>query len=145
MAKTVKSAREPTGAKGARRTGAASTAGSFSERVYDLVRSVPRGRIVSYGAVAAMLGKPRAARAVGQALRSLPDDNDVPWWRVVNRNGAVSSRPVVNARPLQEALLRKERVKFDRQGCADWSRYGWDGSSGVSAAGGSAKAGARRR
>ena len=100
---------------------------TFSERVYALVRQVPRGRIVSYGAVAAMLGKPRAARAVGQALRALPDRNDVPWWRVVNRNGAVSSRPVINARPLQEALLKKERVKFDRNGCADWSRYGWQG------------------
>jgi methylated-DNA-protein-cysteine methyltransferase-like protein len=98
---------------------------TFSDRVYALVRTVPRGKIVSYGAVAALLGKPRGARAVGQALRNLPEGSDVPWWRVVNRNGAVSDRPVINAKSLQQALLRKEKVKFDASGRADWDRYGW--------------------
>jgi methylated-DNA-protein-cysteine methyltransferase-like protein len=99
----------------------------FSEQVYTLVRQVPRGRVVSYGAVAALLGKPRAARAVGQALRALPDENDVPWWRVVNQAGGVSSRPVVNAKPLQEALLRRERIRFNAAGLIDWKKYGWEG------------------
>jgi methylated-DNA-protein-cysteine methyltransferase-like protein len=100
---------------------------SFSDQVYALVRQVPPGRVVSYGAVAALLGKPRAARAVGQALRALPDGNDVPWWRVVNQAGTVSSRPVINAKPLQEALLRKERIRFNGSGAIDWVKYGWDG------------------
>lgn len=99
----------------------------FSPRVYALVAQIPPRHIVSYGAVAAMLGKPRAARAVGQALRALPDGHDLPWWRVVNARGSVSDRPVLHAKPLQQKLLRKEGVRFDRNGCASWEKYGWNG------------------
>jgi methylated-DNA-protein-cysteine methyltransferase related protein len=99
---------------------------SFSERVYRVVRAVPRGRIVSYGGVAALLGQPRAARGVGHALRTLPDDSDVPWWRVVNRNGEISNRGTPNAHVIQKKLLQKEGVKFDRSGRASWEKHGWD-------------------
>jgi O-6-methylguanine DNA methyltransferase len=96
----------------------------FSQRVYAMVRRVPRGRIVSYGAVAALLGRPRAARGVGQALSALPDESDVPWWRVVNRNGEISMRAAPG--PLvQRRLLEAEGVVFDRLGRASWKRFGW--------------------
>src|SRR5262245_29930842 len=62
----------------------------FHEAVWAMVRRVPRGRATSYGAVAAFLGSPRAARGVGYALAALPADNDVPWWRVLNHAGEVS-------------------------------------------------------
>jgi methylated-DNA-protein-cysteine methyltransferase related protein len=99
----------------------------FTERVYDTVRRVPRGLVVSYGGVAAMLGSPRAARGVGHALHALPDHSDVPWWRVVNRNGEISLRGAIHAVRLQRALLEAEGVTFDRAGRIDWRRFGWDG------------------
>jgi methylated-DNA-protein-cysteine methyltransferase-like protein len=105
---------------------------SFADRVYRVVRAVPRGRIVSYGGVAALLGHPRSARGVGTALRSLPDETDVPWWRVVNRNAEISIRGLPgqpDPRMIQRKLLEKEGVRFDRVGRASWERYGWDGQS----------------
>jgi methylated-DNA-protein-cysteine methyltransferase-like protein len=60
-------------------------------------------------------------------LRALPDGHDLPWWRVVNARGAVSDRPVVYAKPLQQKLLRKEGLRFDKSGCASWEKYGWNG------------------
>lgn len=98
----------------------------FSARVHDLVRQVPRGRVVSYGGIAALLGSPRAARGVGQALRSLPEDTDVPWWRVVNRNGEISIKGDPGLPALQRALLRAEDVEFSA-GRIDFRRFGWRG------------------
>lgn len=97
----------------------------FSLRVYELVRRVPRGRVVSYGGVAALLGRPRAARAVGAALAALPDGTDVPWWRVISGKGEISIRPLDHLPARQRALLRREGVRFDRSGRVDWDRYGW--------------------
>lgn len=99
----------------------------FTARVYRTVRKVPPGRVVSYGGVAALLGQPRAARGVGQALHALPEGSDVPWWRVVNRNGEISIRGIVHGPQLQRALLEAEGVHFDRAGRIDWKRFGWDG------------------
>lgn len=99
----------------------------FTDRVYALVRRVPRGRAVSYGGVAAMLGSPRAARGVGTALSALPPDTDVPWWRVVNRNGEISIKGDPGVAALQRRLLEKEGVAFDRRGRLDWEKHGWRG------------------
>ena len=98
---------------------------TFTERVYAMVRRVPRGQVVSYGGIAALLGHPRAARGVGQALRALPDDADVPWWRVINRNGEISIRSDFHAPQLQRALLEGEGVEFGGNGRVDWKRFGW--------------------
>jgi methylated-DNA-protein-cysteine methyltransferase-like protein len=64
----------------------------FFARVYDAVRAIPRGRVATYGQVAAILGVPRGARAVGWALRALPAGNAVPWHRVVGAGGRISHR-----------------------------------------------------
>jgi methylated-DNA-protein-cysteine methyltransferase related protein len=100
----------------------------FTRRVYDVVRRIPRGRIASYGGVAAVLGSPRAARGVGHALAALPDDDhDVPWWRVVNRNGEISIKGAPHMAALQRALLEREGVRFDRRGRVAWRDFGWAG------------------
>jgi methylated-DNA-protein-cysteine methyltransferase-like protein len=99
----------------------------FATRVYRLVRKCPRGKIVSYGGVAAMLGQPRAARAVGRALNSLPDGTNVPWWRVVNSRGEVSIRGVQHGEILQRTLLEREGIRFARNGRISWELYGWQG------------------
>ena len=97
----------------------------FTHRVYECVSRVPRGRITSYGAVAAMLGTPRAARGVGWALSALPHGSAVPWWRVVNRNGEISLRNPPHAPALQRTLLEAEGVRFSRKGSIDWKKFGW--------------------
>ena len=99
---------------------------SFNDAVYQLVQKCPRGRVVSYGGVAAMLGKPRAARAVGAALRELPDGSKVPWWRVINSRGEISIRGIQHD-VLQRTLLEREGVKFNRAGRIDWEKFGWNG------------------
>ena len=67
---------------------------NFYQYVYDLVRQVPPGRVVTYGQVAALLGSPQAARAVGYALRFLPAGSEVPWHRVINHQGQIERQPL---------------------------------------------------
>lgn len=104
----------------------------FYQRVYRLVRQIPYGRVTSYGAIARMLGNPRAARAVGWALHSLPPggpagESDVPWHRVINSRGYVSTGCWEHDASLQRALLEAEGVEFDERGILDWARFGWEG------------------
>jgi methylated-DNA-protein-cysteine methyltransferase-like protein len=99
----------------------------FQERVYRVVSAIPSGTIASYGGVAALLGQPRAARAVGSALCDLPEESDVPWWRVVNRDGEISISCIHHGPRLQRVLLESEGVEFDESGRISWERFGWDG------------------
>lgn len=98
---------------------------SFYLRVYELVRQVPPGRVVTYGQVAVLLGAPAAARAVGYALHFLPDGSDVPWWRVVNAQGGISLKGRGSAADFQRHLLESERVKFDAGGRLELAAYRW--------------------
>lgn len=94
-------------------------------RIYDIVKRVPRGRVATYGQVAALAGLPRHARLVGYALNVLPADNDVPWHRIVNAKGQISLRgDALGHEDLQAALLRRERVRFV-EGTIDLARYQW--------------------
>jgi methylated-DNA-protein-cysteine methyltransferase-like protein len=98
----------------------------FQEAVYRIVALIPEGRVTSYGAVAAMAGQPRAARGVGWILNRLPPDTDLPWWRVVNREGGLSTAKLPDATGrLQRARLEKEGVPFDANGCVSDDRFWW--------------------
>ena len=110
---------------GARKPARARRARTFSERVYDEVRRIPPGRCASYGDIAALLGTPRAARGVGWALNALDGDTSVPWWRVINKRGAISIRHPDVSPKVQRALLEDEGVEFDRDGCVDWATVRW--------------------
>jgi methylated-DNA-protein-cysteine methyltransferase-like protein len=102
---------------------------STYERIYEVVRRIPRGRVTTYGAVAREAGLPRRARQVGYAMAALPDENDVPWHRVVNARGEVSERTGgVTFERIQRALLQAEGVPFDRDERIDLDRYGWPGT-----------------
>ena len=80
--------------------------------VWRLVRRIPRGRVATYGQLAALLGRPRAARAVGQAMHDCP--RDVPWHRVVNASGGISPRPRVESMLTQRMLLAREGLTLRR-------------------------------
>src|SRR5688500_15704049 len=95
-------------------------------RIHDVVVKIPRGRVMTYGDVAAAAGMPRAARVGGYAMRPL--GQHVPWQRVIGRRsdhvGQVSIKdPVGGAR--QRQLLQKEGVRFSRTGGVDLEEYGW--------------------
>jgi len=100
----------------------------FHRLVYRLVRRVPRGKVVTYGQVAAILGQPRGARAVGMALGLLRGTmiDDVPWQRVINAAGRCSHRDGFWA-GVQQELLEAEGVEFDRRGFVDLRRMRWRG------------------
>jgi methylated-DNA-protein-cysteine methyltransferase-like protein len=100
----------------------------FARAVYALVRDIPRGRVATYGQVAAILGHPRAARAVGTALSHLPKPFNrlVPWQRVINSAGRISHRGDVLRPDLQRQLLEMEGIEF-RGDRIDLGRFRWAG------------------
>ena len=98
---------------------------TFYDLVYDFVREVPAGTVVTYGQVALELGAPAAARAVGYALHNLPAGSDVPWWRVINARGAVSFKGRGAQADLQRELLEREGLEFNADGCLDLRRHRW--------------------
>jgi methylated-DNA-protein-cysteine methyltransferase-like protein len=109
---------------------------SFFEQVYIIVRQIPRGKVASYGQIAALLGHPQAARTVGWALASLPERQEpgVPWQRVINSRGRISISNLHHGADEQRALLEEEGVLFDATGHIDWQRFGWQGLSPVEVA-----------
>ena len=96
------------------------------ERIYAVVRRIPRGRVASYGQVAALAGLPRHARQVGYALHALPEGSDVPWHRFINARGEVSPRATPGWDRLQLDLLRRERVLGAGAQRVDLERFRWD-------------------
>jgi methylated-DNA-protein-cysteine methyltransferase-like protein len=101
----------------------------FFAYVYRLVAQIPKGRVVTYGQVAALLGAPRAARAVGTALRHLPQpmSHTVPWQRVINTSGGISFRGDVIGVEAHRWLLENEGVEFNRHGKVNLKKYRWTG------------------
>jgi methylated-DNA-protein-cysteine methyltransferase-like protein len=98
----------------------------FRRLVYRLVRRIPPGRVATYGQVAALVGRPRAARAVGTALAGLAGTSldAVPWQRVLSAAGRCSHRDGFWA-GIQRELLEAEGVRFDRSGRVDLARIQW--------------------
>jgi methylated-DNA-protein-cysteine methyltransferase-like protein len=104
---------------------------NFYEQVYAVVRRIPRGKVTSYGRIAQMLGRPRAARAVGYAMNALKDKDDayadVPWQRVINSQGRISIVNRENSATDQAHLLRQEGVVVDENLRVNLDVYLWEG------------------
>jgi methylated-DNA-protein-cysteine methyltransferase-like protein len=101
-------------------------AGSDSyQRIYAVVRRIPRGRITTYGQVAQQAGLGGRARQVGYALHALAAGDRLPWHRVLNAQGRVSPRAEPGGDRVQRALLEREGIRFDAAGRADLARFGW--------------------
>ncbi|RBP51306.1 MGMT family protein [Arenicella xantha] len=98
---------------------------SYYQQVYDLVRSIPEGKVVTYGQIAKLIDRPRYARQVGYALAALPAGHDVPWHRVVNARGEISRRAVSDYEDYQQILLEDEGVEFELNGRIDLKSYQW--------------------
>ncbi|MFQ5897531.1 MAG: MGMT family protein [Candidatus Methylomirabilia bacterium] len=96
----------------------------FDRAVYRLVSDIPRGEVATYGQIAALLGYPRAARAVGAALKRCRPD--LPWHRVLNHWGGISLRGNVSGMVTQRILLEREGIRLQR-GRVDLRRFRWTG------------------
>src|SRR5262249_14629454 len=107
--------------------GGADASRPFFRLVYRIVCSVPKGKVVTYGQVASLAGRPRAARAVGMALGALrgPLAGTVPWHRVIGAGGRCTHVRRVSA-AAQRDLLEREGVRFDRRGKVDLRRARWN-------------------
>ena len=99
---------------------------SFSERVYDAVSRVPRGRVITYGQIARMIGAPKAARQVGWAMRRCPEG--LPWHRVVRADGVITLPGREDGSDwvaLRRALLEGEEIPFTPDGRVDVAACHW--------------------
>ena len=97
---------------------------SFFDRVYEYVARVPRGKVVTYGQVAAAIGAPRCARQVGWALHVNPQPGIIPCHRVVNREGRLAPAFAFGGTDAQARLLEAEGVEL-RDGFVDLEKYLW--------------------
>ena len=93
--------------------------------IYSVVRRIPRGRVATYGQVASLAGLAGHARQVGYALHALPDGTVVPWHRVVNAAGRISTRATPGGELVQQLLLEKEGVRPDARGHIPLDRLRW--------------------
>ena len=101
---------------------------SSYQRIWKVVKRVPKGRVATYGQIARLAGLGGAARLVGYALHALPEDErTVPWQRVINAQGRISPRGFPGAEDVQRRLLVREGVRFDRRARIDLARFGWKG------------------
>ncbi|MGE0351804.1 MAG: MGMT family protein [Gemmatimonadales bacterium] len=98
---------------------------STYQRIYAVVRRIPRGRVSTYGRVAEAAGLAGAARQVGYALSALPAGSRIPWHRVVNALGGISLRATPGHELTQRLLLEREGIRFDGRGRIPLQRYGW--------------------
>lgn len=97
---------------------------SYRESVYELVRSIPVGRVMTYGQIALMLGEGYTARTVGYVMHGA-DSEQVPWQRVINSQGKCSTGRLTIPINLQQELLEAEGVEFNAAGKCDLGRFQW--------------------
>lgn len=99
---------------------------NFFERVYDVARLIPYGRVTSYGAIAKCLGASRSARMVGWAMNACHGRDDIPAHRVVNRVGLLSGKHHFEGTNLMQQLLESEGIKVKDNKIVNFDKYFWD-------------------
>ena len=98
------------------------TGKGFFEEVYQIVSNIPEGSVMTYGMIAAMLGRPKAARIVGYAMHDAPKERQLPCHRVVSKDGTLSSEEIFGV-GLQRRLLEQEGVTFQEDGRINMDKH----------------------
>ena len=106
---------------------------SYRTRVFQLVRQIPSGRVMTYGQVAETLGEGYTARTVGFVMHSAMEDRGIPWHRVINAQGGCSTARFMLPPDKQQRMLEAEAVEFNERGCCKLDSYLWspDGDDGA--------------
>ncbi len=97
---------------------------NYRERVYEIVREIPAGRVMTYGQIAEILGEGYTPRTVGFVMHAA-DTQKIPWQRVINSQGACSTGKMTMPVNLQQKMLEDEGVEFDEKGRCDLKIYLW--------------------
>jgi len=97
---------------------------NFSERVWQIIAAIPKGKVTTYGDIALLAGSPRAARQVGGVLRRLPEGSKLPWFRVINRHGRISLQGDDLFR--QRDALEAEGIEVSDAGEIELEKYRWE-------------------
>jgi methylated-DNA-protein-cysteine methyltransferase-like protein len=97
---------------------------TFFHRVIAIIKKIPRGKVATYGQIAALAGNPRAARQIAWVLHAASEKEKLAWHRVINREGTISL-PRYGGYELQRELLLKEGIKFDRDDRIELARFQW--------------------
>lgn len=98
----------------------------FTAQVIHIIKSIPPGRVMSYGQVAAAAGNPRAARQISRILHSMSKKHELPWHRVINAQGGISTPENAEEKGLnQRDLLESEGVVFNLHNKVDLTVYRW--------------------
>lgn len=100
---------------------------NFKERVIQLIQQIPRGKVTTYGTIATLAGLPRGGRLVGGVLHFNSETLNLPWQRVINRHGFISTKCLQHMKALQKALLEQEGVVVSKDFMIDLEKYGWWG------------------
>jgi len=100
---------------------------NFPQRVIEIILQIPYGRVTTYGAIAVAANSPRSARLVGGVLHFYTTEKgvDLPWQRIVNRQGFISTRCLEHPKALQKALLKQEGVEVSEGFMVDLKKFGW--------------------
>ena len=93
------------------------------EKIYEVVKNIPEGKVMSYGQVAFLAGNPRWSRVVGYALHSNPNPSEIPCHRVVMKDGSVSQGFAFGGPDIQRQLLENEGIGFTSEGKVDMEKY----------------------
>ena len=99
---------------------------NFFERVYEIVRQIPEGKVTTYGAIAKALGTAKSARMVGWAMNASHNLEDVPAHRVVNRNGMLTGKHHFQGTNLMQQLLENEGIKVIDNQIIDFDKHFWE-------------------
>lgn len=97
---------------------------SYRAKVWNLVREIPKGRVMTYGQIASILGEGYTPRTVGYVMHAA-DTGNVPWQRVINSQGACSTGKMTIPVDLQQSMLEEEGVVFSEKGKCDLAKYLW--------------------
>lgn len=95
------------------------------ERIYEIIKQIPKGKVASYGRVAALAGNPAWSRVVGYALHVNPDPDSIPCYRVVTKDGKLSEAFAFGGINVQRELLEKDGVGFLADGRVDMDKFEW--------------------
>jgi methylated-DNA-protein-cysteine methyltransferase related protein len=103
---------------------------NFKDKVIQIIKKIPEGRVTTYGTIATLAGLPRGARLVGGILHYNSEKHSLAWYRVINRNGYISTICFDHTKQEQKALLESEGIEVSRDFMIDLKKFGWFGDHG---------------